>query len=156
MITDQLSYSHFYHSFGSAFKIAFDFLRCSDLLSVEPGNYEIGASGIYAIVQEYKTRNKTGCSLECHQKNIDIQFMVKGSERVGYAHQSVCKAYSYNEHEDHQKLEGDADFFTLNPGCFAIFFPHDAHMSGIQIRNKAQLVKKIVIKVPVHLLGEKL
>jgi YhcH/YjgK/YiaL family protein len=51
---------------------------------------------------------------------------------------------------DFQELQGIAEYLTLRPGCFAIYFPEDAHHPGIGTGAHTGSIRKIVIKVPVQ------
>jgi YhcH/YjgK/YiaL family protein len=113
------------------------------------GKHDIGSSGVYALVREYHTLPASECCIECHKKNIDIQIVVAGQERIGYSPRSLCAAKGeYDPEKDFQKLEGPLDWITLRPGLFALFFPHDGHMPGVRCSEAAELVRKIVVKVP--------
>ena len=60
---------------------------------------------------------------------------------------AVCTLYvsTYDELYDYTLYQGDATFIKLVPGSFAIFYPNDLHMPGID-EYKTD-VKKMVIKV---------
>jgi YhcH/YjgK/YiaL family protein len=100
-------------------------------------------------VSEYTTKSKSESMIESHQKYIDIQIIVQGIETIGICPKSACTAAPYDPEKDFQKLEGEVGFITMQPDSFAVFFPQDGHMPGVQYNNKAAKVKKVVVKVPV-------
>jgi len=151
MIVDSLKNCRSYFSLHPMFREAFEFLADPDAGSLALGKHEIGTGGAYAIVEEYQTRDASAGTLECHRKYIDIQYVMRGSERIGVCGKDRCRAREreYDEAKDLQMLEGEADFITLGPGCFAVFLPQDAHLPGLRHENKNEKVRKVVVKVPV-------
>ena len=113
------------------------------------GTYQIN-SMVRAIVSEYETKVENEVSYEAHRKNIDIQYLLKGEERVACLPLDRLKeTVPYSE-------EKDAAFFTsslqpiemtLGDGYFAIFFPQDGHMPQLCVNDEPMIVKKVVIKV---------
>ena len=72
--------------------------------------------------------------------------MILGSEYIGHALLSNQKVLrDYDELYDYALYQGDATFIKLVPGSFAIFYPNDLHMPGID-EYKTD-VKKMAIKV---------
>lgn len=112
------------------------------------GTYQIN-SRVRAIVSEYETKVENEVGYEAHRKNIDIQYLLKGEERVACLPIDKLKeTVPYSE-------EKDAAFFTsslqpiemtLGDGYFAIFFPQDGHMPQLSI-DKPEMVKKVVVKI---------
>jgi YhcH/YjgK/YiaL family protein len=149
MIIDALHNNRLYLTLHEEFKKAFRFLLRKDILTVPCGKYPIGRKGTHAIVQEYKTKKRSDGVIECHRKYIDIQFIAKGGESIGVCDKAVCKEAQYEPERDFQRLEGETDFITLTAGHFAIFMPHDGHMPSLMRGRKSEMVRKIVIKVPV-------
>ena len=113
------------------------------------GTYQINPR-VKAIVSEYETKVKNEVGYEAHRKNIDIQYLLRGEERVACLPLDKLKeTVPYSE-------EKDAAFFTasiqpiemtLGDGYFAIFFPQDGHMPQLCVNDEPMIVKKVVIKV---------
>lgn len=114
------------------------------------GTYQIN-SRVRAIVSEYETKVENEVGYEAHRKNIDIQYLLRGEERVACLPLDKLKeTVPYSE-------ERDAAFFTsslqpiemtLGDGYFAIFFPQDGHMPQLSV-DGPEMVKKVVVKVTV-------
>ena len=67
-------------------------------------------------------------TMEAHKKNIDIHYVIEGSEKIGFADVNKLMSYcDYNEKEDYMLLKGDKEKIVLNKGEFCILFPEDAH-----------------------------
>jgi YhcH/YjgK/YiaL family protein len=149
MIIDKLSNSQLYSGLGERINKAFAYLKQTDFSKMELGKYEIDGDNIFALVNEYNTKDQSEGKLEAHKKYIDVQFVAKGSELMGYApleNQLVIDAY--NEQNDITFFNGDKSFTLVEEGMFAIFFPSDVHLPGIKVNEKS-FVKKVVIKVKV-------
>ncbi|OFZ23233.1 MAG: hypothetical protein A2X94_12075 [Bdellovibrionales bacterium GWB1_55_8] len=121
---------------------------------VEEGEHEIGRSGVIGRVSSNQTRSRSGAKPEAHNQFIDIQIVLTGEEII------LCQPREFCRTSDPYVSERDVEFFypdagipgvelRLVPGAFAIFYPQDAHTPLLMPRNQAELVKKIVIKVPV-------
>jgi len=123
------------------------YLEVTDLSSLQIGKYEIKKDKIFAMVDEYNTKNKEDCSLEAHRKYIDLQYIISGEELIGYAPLEQQKIYKeYDSENDIIFYEEEPSFTKLKQGMFAIFYPTDLHMPGIKI-IESKKVKKIVIKI---------
>lgn len=149
MIIDKLSNSHLYSSLGERITKALTYLKQTDFAHMELGKYEIEDDKIFALVNEYNTKDESDGKLEAHKKYIDVQFVVIGSELMGYSPLQNQKVINeYNEQNDITFFEGERSFTKVDEGMFAIFFPTDLHMPGIKVQ-KSEYVKKVVIKVKV-------
>ena len=149
MIIDKLSNAHIYSGLGERINKAFTYLKETDFSKMELGKYEIDGEKIFALVNEYNTKDESEGKLEAHKKYIDVQFVAKGSEQMGYAPLENQKVIDeYNEHNDIIFFSGKKSFTQVDEGMFAIFFPTDVHLPGIKVNEKSY-VKKVVIKVTV-------
>lgn len=149
MIIDKLSNSHLYSGLGKNINKAFDYLKKTDFSKIEPGKYEIDGDNIFALVNEYNTKDESDGKPEAHKKYLDVQFVASGSELMGYvplANQKVID--EYNEQNDITFFEGEKSFTKVEAGMFAIFFPTDVHLPGIRDDEKS-FVKKVVVKVKI-------
>ncbi len=149
MIIDKLSNTNLYSSLGERISKAFAYLKQTDFSKLELGKYEIDGDNIFALVNEYNTKDESEGKLEAHKKYIDVQFVAKGSELMGYAPLENQKIIDeYNEHNDITFFSGEKSFTQVDEAMFAIFFPTDVHLPGIKV-DKKTYVKKVVIKVKV-------
>jgi len=147
MIIDVLENDNLYHKVNNRFSKAFNFLRNMDLLRLNPGKYEIEGTSIYAIVDNYFTRSKEEGLWEAHRRYIDIQFVVKNKEQIGYANLGQMQnCTEYDEEKDIIFFKGTGSYFIIPSGTFVILTPQDVHMPGIAI-EKPEDVKKIVLKI---------
>ena len=150
MIIDSIKNASLYYALGDRIAAALKYIEGADLPSLPKGRHEIQGDEVYALVQDYLTKPKDAALWEAHRKYIDIQFVVSGTERMGYTSletmTAVHPAPEYNEVKDVVKFDGEGSFFIAEPGTFAIFAPQDAHMPGINVSG-SEPVRKVVVKV---------
>ncbi len=147
MIIDKIENSGLYLNLGKRIAKAFKYINSTDFSRIEPGRYEIENDNIFAIVNEYETKNVSDCVLEAHRKFIDIQYICSGVELIGVAplvNQIPTK--EYDESKDCAFFNEETSFVEMTGGMFAIFFPDDLHMPGVKTDSILK-VKKVVIKV---------
>ena len=146
MILDALESGRRYAKDHPLFGRAFAFLRRRGLARLAPGRYELGA-GMYAVVARDRGRGKA--VLEAHRKFIDIQYVVAGTEQIGWQALERCRrsGKGYSRAKDIEFFRGaPAAMFRVPAGMFAVFFPEDAH-APLAGRG---WVRKVVVKVPVR------
>lgn len=147
---DVATFVNHYKQHPERWQKAFRFLKENDLASLPLGKQDLG-DGLTVNVQEYSTREPGNEWLEGHKKNIDLQFVVEGTELQGYAKISTAKenVNPYTEKKDvGHYLVPVIDYHVIRPYQFTIFFPDDIHITNIQYGEKAK-VRKIVFKVSV-------
>ncbi len=147
MIKDKLEHAKTYYGISENFKKGFEWLKNNDLDTLTEGRHGIDGDNIYANIQSYET--KDSAPYEAHREYADIQFMIKGEERIGVTDYSNCTVTeTYNKGKDIEFLSLDKeDFFeTIKEGEFLVLFPQDAHKPSIN-PDKKQHVKKVVVKI---------
>ena len=148
MIVDTLRNSTLYRGLSPRIQRAFDYLSDTDFLRAAAGTFEIDGRAVFAIVQEYFTLDRAQGAWEAHRRHIDLQYVVSGTEQIGYAHVNRLKPGRYDQERDLQPLSGEGGFLTLGPGEFMLLFPEDAHMPRIAV-NGSVPVRKVVVKIAV-------
>ena len=150
MILDVIENLHKYSVLNKGFIHAIEFLLRPDLRTLALGKYEIDAERVYAMVSKDSGRRKEDALLETHEKYIDIQLVLAGTDTMGWKAKSLCKnpASAYDPAEDIQYFADEPDvWIATQSGSFVIFFPEDAHMPLI---SPGQL-HKVVVKIAVAL-----
>jgi YhcH/YjgK/YiaL family protein len=148
MITDRLSNASLYLTLGAHIRRGFEYLQKTDLYSLPVGIYELDEKNLYINSQEYNSKLPAQGKWEAHRRYIDLQYIISGTERIGYAHVSRLTLGDYNPEKDFLALTGSGDFITLSAGDFMLLFPEDAHMPGMAVENPLP-VKKVVVKIAV-------
>ncbi len=148
MIIDHIEYRERYYPLGMNIERALRHLAVTDFTDVEPGRYEIDGKDIFVIVEEYSPLKAEEKQLEAHRLYIDVQYIVEGTEKVGYAPlQDQELIEDRLEKDDIAFYEGEEMFVTLGNKKFCILFPEDLHKPGIF--NCENSVKKVVVKVAI-------
>lgn len=127
---------------------ALAFLRRADLAELPDGRHEIAGDDAYASVSRYLTKPVERGVWEAHRRYIDLQCVLSGRERIGYAALDRLQASEYDPERDVLFAAGHGDTLTLEPGTFALLWPYDAHMPGLAVGEPAP-VHKVVIKLAV-------
>ena len=160
MIYDKIENIELYKGLSADIYVGLKYLKDMSP-DVEPGTYEINPR-VKAIVSEYMTKPTNENGYEAHQKNIDIQYLLKGTEKIS------CLPVDELQETKPYNPTTDAAFYaapsgpsisncqlsiinsqlTLRPASFALFFPHDAHMPQLCV-DAPEPVKKVVIKVKI-------
>ena len=154
MIEDKQS-NHDLYRFGSAWEEAFAFLASLSTNAPE-GRRLIRNPDLYAGIDTYRTKRRDEAKLETHQKYVDIQMLLSGREVIElYPRHELKTIEPYN-------ADRDAEFYhipstvssriLLEPGRFVVFFPDDAHMPCLMAGPQPEEVRKVVVKVALHLL----
>jgi len=149
MIIDTLANAPKYISLHPLFAKAFDYINQNDIANLPDGVSEI-SEGLKLIVNTAngKTAEASLAKFECHDKNIDIQFCVKGLETIAWKPREKCVAPNgdYNAEKDVRFFSDAPDMsFQLTDGQFAIFYPEDVHAPTIGDGE----IKKLVFKVKI-------
>lgn len=148
MIIDNINNSSRYNGLSENIAKALSFIRDTDLKILKKGRHNISGDDVFCIVAEYITKSPNEGKLEAHRKYIDIQTVIIGSENIGFELLSDQKVIrEYDETNDYALYQGEPSFIKLESDLFAIFFPNDLHMPGIN-EHKTD-IKKIVVKVRV-------
>ena len=98
---------------------------------------------------ENPTKELAKTQWESHRKYIDMQCVVQGAEKFGFA--PIAKATvvkPYDETRDVVNYEVKGKFYETKPGTIYIFFPQDVHRPNIKA-DGVDKDKKLVVKVRV-------
>lgn len=130
------------------------FLKETDLLNYEAGIYEIQGMDIYANIIDTQTKPKDCIKPEVHRKYIDIQYLCKGSEIIGFARDCnenvVSEKLLDKDVIFYDKVEHESELL-LAPGDYVILFPEDVHRPGYT-NGENEDIRKVVIKIDVNLI----
>lgn len=149
MIKNSLKYTKNYYNLSEKIKLGLEFLETHDLKAMENGKYEILGEDVFINIQEYTSKSETDGKWEAHRKYIDIQVLIKGTEKIGVGEiQDFTTTEAYDEEKDVEFLTTNSSqqFITMRENDYIILYPYDVHMPQISI-DKPTAVKKAVVKV---------
>ena len=147
MVVDMIENIHLYKGLGDKIKRALEYMETTDFESMPGGKYNVDKEEIFAIVNEYETKDKRECEQEAHRQYIDIQYIVKGLELFGYTPlTNQLPVADYNSENDYAVYSEELSYIKLEAGMFIIFYPTDIHQPEVRV-YEPMLVKKVVMKV---------
>jgi YhcH/YjgK/YiaL family protein len=147
MIVDIIENIGLYEGLDEKIVKGLSYIKNTDFISTPSGKYTIEGDDIFAIVNEFETKPAKECELEAHQKHLDIQYIVKGTELFGYVPlKAQTPSTPYNADKDVSIYQDEVSYIRLTPGMFIIFYPTDIHQPEVQY-EASSLVKKVVVKV---------
>lgn len=149
MICDKLENAKLYYPLGERIALALRFLEETDFTNLPVGRHTIDGDDMYALINDYETRNAGEALPEAHRIYADIQYVFNGRELIGFApfkNQRVQK--EYDKEKDIVFYDAQVSFQKLEAGMFAIIFPGELHTPGIK-DGETGPVRKVVMKVKI-------
>lgn len=151
MILDRLENADRYACLHLDFAPAFRWLRSQHLDGLAAQRIEIAGRTLFALVSKSPGRKRDEARLEAHREHIDIQYVIAGTEEMGWKPRSRCQkpATEYNAGDDIEFFsDAQEAYIAVPPGTFALFFPEDAHapLIGAGESHEGEF-HKVVIKV---------
>ena len=150
MVLDKLANAQRYYTLHPLFEKAFAYLRDTDLATEPTGVHEIEGKKLFAIVSEGAGVSEQEYKLEVHRKYIDIQYVISGTDRMGWKDLAQCDEPNdpYNEDRDAAFFPDKTNsWFYVPAGSFTIFYPDDAHAAMV---TGEDVVRKVVLKIAVE------
>ena len=151
MILDLVENCERYYGVHKKFREAFEFIKKAIQDDLPVGKYEIDGENVYASVQEYDTKAPSDGKFEGHREYIDIQYIIRGVERMDVVDLSKVQTMTGYDCEKDLEFFLDTDNYTsavVSQGEYCIFFPNDIHKPCLNLNNQTS-VKKMVVKVKV-------
>ncbi|GAA4279511.1 YhcH/YjgK/YiaL family protein [Aquimarina mytili] len=147
MIIDTLDNANFYKTLSANIETAINYLKSTDLQSLELGKHEIDGNKVFALLLNYETQNEFKDKWEAHRKYLDIHYIIEGNERIAVANiLDMNPITEYEKNEDFQLFKGKGAKLYLRKNDFIILGPNDVHQPGICFDDAVSEVRKIVIK----------
>jgi len=145
--TDKVLFAQQYHKNKEAWDKAFAFLKNTNLDTLSAGKYPIDGDKVYASVTVAPSKEFDQSKWESHRNYIDLQYVIKGKEKIGVAPVASATVVSpYDPTKDLANYTAEGKYYTAEPGTFFLFFPQNAHRPNIKV-DGYDTVKKIVIKI---------
>ena len=149
VVINKLQHAERYYSMHPVFEKAFAFLRQDGLAELPADRYEIDGEKLFCIISKGPGRSRAEAKLEAHRKYIDIQYVIAGTDEMGWKPTADCKSIEteYDAEKDIMFFKDQPDSWTPVPaGSFVIFFPQDAHAPLVSSGE----IHKVVLKIAVE------
>lgn len=154
MIHDKLANWQLYFS-AEPWKTAFEYLLGLSSETPLAEKVLLNTDGLYASVMSYQTRGPEESVLETHDRHVDIQVTLSGYEAIDWFDREDLQVKApYDTELDrtfYHRPDTACPRLHNYPGYFTLLFPGDAHMPMLQGEVGSEMVKKVVIKVPIAL-----
>ena len=148
MVLDSLKNAKAAYCLHPRFQQAFEYLMKTDLSKVDPQKIVLDGDDLFISLVEMDGKTPDAAKMETHNAYIDIQYVISGTEQMGWAAIEECKNATdpYDAAKDITFFTDKPSFYcTVKPGQFAIFFPEDGHAPGISTGK----IKKAIVKIKV-------
>ena len=148
MILDSFVNLDNYAGLHPLFAEAIGFLKHTNLHNLTTGRHEIDGDNLFALISEEAGVKKEEAKLEVHQTYLDIQFIISGTDHMGWRALAECQqiVLPYNPEKDYAfYADAPVTWFDVPEGHFTIFYPSDAHAP----LATTELIKKVVLKVKI-------
>ena len=150
MVVDSLKNIGIYKGLSDDIYAGLKFLQQANE-DIEVGVYPINKN-VKAIVSEYNTVEVFERGYEAHKHVIDIQYPIRGLERVKWSpNEGMEVNIPYDKKKDrtfYKSPSAQGTHVDIGNGIFAIMFPEDAHSPQHYV-GKPEFIKKITIKVSI-------
>ncbi len=147
MIIDRIENYRRYTAVDRSIATALKFLADNDMTMAETGRTDIEGENIFAVVDDYTTKNPAEAFPEAHHVYADVQFVASGSELLGYApYEGQNLHKEYDREKDIEFYDCSVSFNRLETGMFAVLYPGEIHLPGIAATEQIP-VRKVVVKV---------
>ena len=107
-------------------------------------------SNTYIQVLTYETKDITKDSFECHQKYMDVHYILEGKEIIDVSSE-IYSSFSdnYDEQRDIEYFDPPKGYnsVVLKAGDFLIIGLNELHRTNGRVSSESDLVKKIVVKI---------
>ena len=156
MIRALLEHAERYYVLGEGVRLALEYIRGNDLLSLAPGRYPIDGERVFALIQEPTTLPRDRAPFENHRRHADLQATLRGVEHVGYCPvEKLTPKGAYNAETDVQLYDGEGDFLMRNDAgkSFALFYPEDGHQPYVALGDPGP-IKKVVVRIRTDMLAD--
>jgi YhcH/YjgK/YiaL family protein len=138
--------------FSSAnIRTAIAFLKSHDLLALPLGKGAIDGDKVYYNRQSYVGKPLEACGIESHRRYLDLQIVLKGSEKMAFA--SLAKAPAlvaapYDPVKDKISYTGQLkEMVVVHAGEGVLLYPDDIHQPCIKVSDEP--IEKLVVKIAI-------
>ena len=148
MIIDQISEMHSYIPTLPALKTVIEILASGKLETQTLGSYKTDDPRVRYNLFTYKTISHEAKEYEIHQKETDVQILIKGFERMDIASRKDLETTCpYDEAKDAFMAKGKKLLsYHAKNDTFAVFFPGEPHAPNL-IEKESNQVVKVVFKI---------
>ena len=131
--------------YPAAIQKAIEYAKNTDFSALEDGRQEIDGDEMYANLFHLTSKQKEEAHPELHKKYVDVQYWICGEELCGVApYNGVGKCIETREDDDLYLYDDVKNEFFIHAteGCYAVFFPNDAHRPGVCVEASRSITAR--------------
>lgn len=156
MIFSKINAMDPYTVYPEAIRNVLHFFQTTDVMNLALGRHDLDKDNVFINIMNMTTHPFETSHPEVHQKYIDLMYWPEGGERIGVAPYTGNEAiFESHPENDITLLENvsDESILLATAGCFAIFFPWDAHRPALMLGDAPATSRKCVAKIHTKILG---
>jgi YhcH/YjgK/YiaL family protein len=145
MIVDLISHMDKYIATIPSLKTVMEVLQSGKLSNPQPGQYKTDNPKVRYNVFAYETKETEAVKWEIHHKEIDVQILLDGHEKMDCAWPEPIKVITpYNKEIDAEFVSGTTAFYLYAiPKTFVIFTPGEPHAPSLSDGMPAKIMKVV-------------
>ncbi len=129
-------------------EVAFEFLQKTKLEELPLGQTPIEGEDVFVRLQKINTKPVEGTRVEVHRKYIDVQYLIKGQESMGFVPQpdglEVLQPFDAAKDNGYFARPANTTMLPVREGQFAVFFPGQGHVPGCHLEGPHEVLKAVV------------
>lgn len=145
--TDYQEFASQYHKNKAVWDKTFQWLATHDLANMPAGRYEVDGEHCYINVQDATTQEASKRKIEAHRHGIDLQYVVKGTERFGITSAKYADPITEYKPDVTFYKAKKINYVDSTPDSFFMFFPRNYHQALVQADKGPEDIRVIVAKI---------
>ncbi len=125
------------------------FLHQNNLNDFDNGSHPIDGDDFFVNIFSYTTADENNRIWEAHRDYIDVHYVLSGQEILQQAFLPDCETGEYEAETDYVPITVAPvrSRCIVSSHFLAIFYPEDAHQTGIAVDDKPIAIRKAVFKI---------
>ena len=145
--TDYQEFASQYHKNKKVWDKTFQWLATHDLVNMPAGRYEVDGEHCYINVQDATTQDVSKRKIEAHRHGIDLQYVVKGTERFGITSAEYAEPITEYKPDVTFYKAKKIKYVDSTPDTFFMFFPKNFHQALVKAGKEPEEIRVIVAKI---------
>ncbi|MDR1058129.1 MAG: YhcH/YjgK/YiaL family protein [Treponema sp.] len=150
MIFDSISHMSLYVPVIPGLKKVKEIIDSGALEAAAPGSYKTDDPSVRYNVMSTTTKDEEPREFEIHKKEIDVQIVLRGSEKMKTLwREPVRETKSYDGEKDFSMAGGTPGLtYHARNDTFAVFFPGEPHMANMadgKVTENLKVVFKVLV-----------
>ena len=145
--TDYQDFGTQYHKNQKVWDKTFQWLATHDLANMPAGRYEVDGEHCYINVQDATTQDVSKRKIEAHRHGIDLQYVVKGTERFGITSAEYAEPITEYKPDVTFYKAKKIKYVDSTPDTFFMFFPKNFHQALVKAGKEPEDIRVIVAKI---------